>query len=202
MRIVHFMTRNNRLSNAACRSQNPDLDRGPAVTPTDARIAVMRAGGMSTRAIRRALGWSEAAATAAGLLEPGRLASAPIPAPIPAPAPIPVPAPALTRGSGGPGLAEVLEAVSRASGIDRKTLVAPGQTQPVARARHLVMYLIRELCPQTSLPAIGFLLHRDHTTVLYGCRRAAALLRRDRAFRAAYLQARRALALPGAGPRG
>ncbi len=61
------------------------------------------------------------------------------------------------------------------------------------RARQLVMYLIRELCPRTSLPAIGFMLNRDHTTVLYGCHRAAALLRCDRAFREAYLRTRRAL---------
>ena len=57
------------------------------------------------------------------------------------------------------------------------------------------MYLIRELCPGTSLQAIGCLLDRDHTTVLYGYRRAEVLLRRDRAFREAYLLARRALTI-------
>lgn len=101
-------------------------------------------------------------------------------------------------------MAEVLDAVSRCSGIDRETLIAPGKRRPVVRARHLVMYLIRELCPRTSLPAIGFLLNRDHTTVLYGCRRAEALLRGDPAFRDAYLRTRRALTrvTPKAGPRG
>ena len=68
--------------------------------------------------------------------------------------------------------------------------------------RHPVTYLIRELCPRTSLPAIGFLLNRDHTTVLYSCHRAAALLRHDRAFRAAYLRTRRALMTPEPGSRG
>ena len=57
----------------------------------------------------------------------------------------------------------------------------------------LVTFLIRELCPRTSLSAIGFLLNRDHTTVLYGYHRATALLRCDRAFRGAYLRTRRAL---------
>ncbi len=108
---------------------------------------------------------------------------------------------------GGPGMAEVLDAVSRGSGIDRGTLIAPGQRRPAVRARHLVMYLIRELCPGATLQAIGLLLDRDHTTVLYGCRRAAALLRRDRAFGEAYLRTRRVLLgiipkVPEAGSRG
>ncbi len=141
---------------------------------------------MSNRAIRRALGLSEAAATAAGILVSGRWM---------APA-APGRGATISRGLGGPAMFEVLDAVSRGSGIDRETLVAPGQRRPVVRARHLVMYLVRELCPGTSLPAIGFLLNRDHTTVLYGCRRAAALLRRDRAFREAYLRTRRALVIP------
>jgi hypothetical protein len=188
MRIVHFMIRNNRLSPSACSSHIPNSYPGRAATLTEARIAAMRAGGMSTRAIRRALGLSEAAATAAGFLEPGRLVAAPAPGGDATNPRCP--------GALGPGMAEVLDAVSRGSGIDRKTLIAPGQRQPAVRARQLVMYLIRELCPRTSLQAIGLLLDRDHTTVLYGCRRAAVLLGRDRAFREAYRRTRRALIIP------
>lgn len=188
MRIVHFMIRNTRLSPSAPRRHipHPYPYLGRAATLTEARIAVMRAGGMSTLAIRRALGLSEAAASAAGLEELGPWLAMPAPRSSEA---------SSARGPGGPGMAEVLEAVARGCGIDRQTLVASGQRQPVVRARQLVMYLIRELCPGTSLQAIGFLLDRDHTTVLYGCRRAAALLGRDRAFREAYLRARRALTM-------
>ena len=208
MRSMHFMIRNNPLSASARGSRNPNPRPGRA-TPTDDRIAAMRAGGMSIRAIRRALGLSEAAATAAGLLEPGRLGTASAPASAPAPTPGggapnargPGGAPN-ARGPGGPPLAEVLAAVSRDSGIDCGTLIAPGQRRPAVRARQLVTYLIRELCPRTSLLAIGFLLDRDHTTVLYSCRRAAALLRHDRAFREAYLRTRRALTIPEPGSRG
>ncbi len=195
---MHFMRRNYHLPHSAHSSHIPNLYPNRAATLTDARIAAMRAGGMSTRAIRRALGLSEATATAAGLLEPGHLA----------PAPAPGGGATNARGPGGPGamaspgMAEVLDAVSRGSGIDRKTLIAPGQRQPIVRARQLVMYLVRELCPGATLQAIGLLLDRDHTTVLYGCRRAEALLGRDRAFREAYLRTRRALIIPEAGPRG
>jgi hypothetical protein len=145
----------------------------------------MRASGMSSLAIRRALDLNEAAATVAGLLAPGCLALGPAPG-----ADSPAPRRSEARG---PDAAEVLDAVSRGSGIDHQTLVAPGQRRPAVRARHLVMYLVRELCPETSLAAIGFMLDRDHTTVLYGCRRAEVLLRRDRAFREAYLRTRREL---------
>ena len=202
------MTRNKPLIHATHNGRIPNPQPCRAATLTDAHIAAMRAGGMSTRAIRRALGLSEAAATAAGLLEPGRLVAAPAPgggatnAPgggatnAPGGGATNAPGPGGPDGPGGPGMTEVLAAVSRDSGIDCKTLIAPGQRQPVVRARQLVTYLIRELCPRTSLSAIGLLLDRDHTTVLYGCHRAAALLRRDRAFREAYLRTRRALITP------
>ena len=87
-------------------------------------------------------------------------------------------------------------------GIDRGALIEPGQRRSDVRARQLVMYLIRECCPQISLVAIGLLLNRDHTTVLYGCRRAEVLLRRDRAFREAYQRARRMLGVRKARSRG
>ncbi len=169
----------------------------------------MRAGGMSVQAIRRALGLNEAAATAAGILEHGRLAVAPTPDAHATDAHATdahatdanatdggatnAQSPGGQGGSGDLGMAEVLGAVSRDSGIDRETLVAASQWRPAVRARHLFMILARELCPQASLPEIGFLLHRDRTTVLYGCRRAEVLLHRDPAFRTAYLRTRRAL---------
>ncbi len=198
MRIMHFMVRNTSLFRSPHGGRIPNRRPCRAATLTGAHIAAMRAGGMSIRAIRRALGLSEAAATAAGLLEPGGLVAAPAPG---GGATNP-PDPGGPGGLGGPRMAEVLAVVSRDSGIDCQTLIAPGQRQPVVRARQLVTYLIRELCPRTSLSAIGFLLNRDHTTVLYGCRRAAALLRCDRAFREAYLRTRRALITPEAGSRG
>jgi chromosomal replication initiation ATPase DnaA len=197
MRIVHFMNRNNRLPDSVyashIRNAHPDRDR----TSVDTRIAAMRASGMSIRAIRRALGLDEAAATAAGLLEPGRMVAAR--------------APGVDSNNArspdcqrGPSMAEVLDSVSRDSGIDREVLVAPSQWAPAVRARHLIMVLIREFCPQATLAAIGLLLHRERTTVLYGCRRAEVLLRRDRSFRAAYRRTRLALRFvdPEAGSRG
>ncbi len=92
---------------------------------------------------------------------------------------------------------DVVEAVARAGGVRPKDLIGRGQTRPLTRARQLAMHLLRESHPGLSLHAIGYLLDRDHTTVLYGCRRAEALLARDGAFRELYERARRELASPG-----
>lgn len=219
MRNMHFMNRNKRLPDSAYSNhfRNPrpgsaarsSAARSSDARSIDARIAAMRASGMSILAIRRALGLNEAAATAAGILEPSRLTAA-AKSDVPTTDAPATDAPATDadapdggatnaqspggrNGSGDLGMAEVLGAVARDSGIDRETLVAASQWRPAVRARHLVMILARELCPQASLPAIGFLLHRDRTTVLYGCRRAEVLLSRDPAFRTAYLRTRRAL---------
>ena len=91
---------------------------------------------------------------------------------------------------------DVVEAVARAGGVRPKDLIGRGQTRPLTRARQLAMHLLHEIHPGVSLHAIGYLLDRDHTTVLYGCRRAEALLARDGAFRELYERARRELASP------
>ena len=148
MRIMHFFVRNKPLSHSVHSSRIPNPQPGRAATLTDAHIAAMRAGGMSIRAIRRALGLSEAAATAAGLLEPGRLVAAA------------TPGGGATNARGpagrGPPMAEVLAAVSRDSGIDCKTLIAPGQRQPVVRARQLVTYLMAPPNIRFNISALAF----------------------------------------------
>jgi hypothetical protein len=182
MHIMRFMHENKRPL-----SQPQESHKSKSL---DARVAAMRARGMSATAIGRALGLSDAAALAAGLLVPGRL--------MPVSGPGPGAGAASARGPGGPGprdarMVAIRDAVTRGTGIDREALIAPGQRQPEVRARHLAMCLIRELCPGVSLAAIGKVLDRDPSTVLYGCRRAEALRRRDRAFRDTYLRIRHAL---------
>jgi hypothetical protein len=152
-------------------------------TSINARLEAMHASGMSATAIRRALGLSEREAVACGLVVP---ASA---------------RPASSRhGAGeaaGASMMDVVAAVARAGGLRPKDLIGRGRTRALSRARQLAMYLLHEIHPGVSLHAIGYLLDRDHTTVLYGCRRAEALLARGGAFRELYERARRELASPG-----
>jgi chromosomal replication initiator protein len=153
-----------------------------------ARLETMRAGGMSETGIRRALGLSAGEAVAAGVIAPGiALRDAPGTAP--------------DLGPGamrGPRMADVLGAVARVAGLTPEQVLGtdPGRrcARRHARPRHLVMYLLRALCAGASLPTIGHFLGRDHTTVLYGCRKAEALIARDAEFRALHDRTRRALA--------
>ncbi len=73
----------------------------------------------------------------------------------------------------------VLKAVAQISNVPPAHLLGSSQRRGLVRPRQLTMYLVRELCAGASLPAIGHFLGRDHTTVLYGCRRAEDLLARD-----------------------
>lgn len=55
-------------------------------------------------------------------------------------------------------------------------LYGPTRSQPTALARQIAMYLCRELTP-LSLPKIGALFGgRDHTTVMYACRKVGQLI--------------------------
>ena len=190
MRIIHSMNTEQAPAFSA-RSGRPTLDL---------RVAAMRRTGMSATAIRRALGLSLAQAVAAGIVAPSLPARAdPSPARPARRATAPVPAPPAARSAppAGPRMAEVLEAVARAADLAPEQLLGPGHNRSTARPRQLVMYLLRTLCAGASLPTIGYFLGRDHTTVLYGCRKAETLLQRDAAFQALHARARGALAAAG-----
>jgi hypothetical protein len=181
MRIIHSMEP----ERAPAFSAQPDRPVRPSL---DARVAAMRRSGMSGTAIRRALGLSPAQAVAAGIVAPTLK---------------PVEAGSPARGArgaaAGPSMAEVLAAVARASGLAPEDLLRPERNRRTVQPRQLAMYLLRTLCAGASLPAIGYFLGRDHSTVLYGCRKAEALLQRDAAFQALCARARNTLAAPPAG---
>lgn len=163
--------------------------RRPGAGPsgcTAARVAGLRAGGMSPTAIRRALGLSAAQALACGLADP-------VLAPAVRPADAGAAGPPATCDRRGPRLEAVAEAVAQACDLPRARLFGPAQDRRSARARHLLMYLLRELCAGASFPTIGFFLNRDHTTVIYGVRRIARELARDEALRALHARLRRVL---------
>lgn len=156
-----------------------------------AQIDAMRARGMSDTAIRRALGLSERQAVEAGII-PRRADLGHDTAP-PAANPPAATADAARqrtggrgRGASGPLMVEVLTAVAQAGGLSRDEIIGAGQGRRLTRLRQLTMYLLRELCVGASLPAIGHFLHRDHTTVHYGCRMAERQLRGDADFRRLY----------------
>ena len=59
----------------------------------------------------------------------------------------------------------ILECVSRHYGISIEDLKGRSRTRDIANTRHIAIYLIRNLTGM-SLPAIGQIFKRDHTTIL------------------------------------
>jgi chromosomal replication initiator protein len=74
----------------------------------------------------------------------------------------------------------VLTAVSERTGISIFEIKSDKRTRNIVRARHIVMYLTRELT-DLSLPKIGERLGgRDHTTVLHGVDKVTRVMHEDR----------------------
>ncbi|MDE2125319.1 MAG: chromosomal replication initiator protein DnaA [Armatimonadetes bacterium] len=71
-----------------------------------------------------------------------------------------------------PTLEGVVAAVAERTGITALTLRGATREATVVRVRHMAMSLAREMMPYLSTAAIGqYFNHRDHSSVLYACRR-------------------------------
>jgi chromosomal replication initiator protein len=71
-----------------------------------------------------------------------------------------------SEGSALPTPALIISQVCKFYSIDEAVLRSNQRTKTVAEARHVAIYLIRQLT-NLSLPAIGLELGKDHTTILY-----------------------------------
>ncbi|MEE8187696.1 MAG: helix-turn-helix domain-containing protein [Kiloniellales bacterium] len=190
--------------NTQSRRSNTQPGRGGTagpgpVLPLRARIQTMRRGGMSETGLRRSLGLSQEQAVDHGLIAPrgwglpwDRADAAVGGGPAVGGAAAGLPAIA-SAAAGGPAMVRVQRAVARACGLEEAQLRRPGQARELVRARQLLAYLLRELCPGATLSAIGVFLAQDHSTVFHACRRAALRLRREPATRRIYLRLRREL---------
>ena len=84
-----------------------------------------------------------------------------------------------------PSVAEIKAVACAHFGLTPEELLSPSRTPRIAWPRQVAMYLARELTRE-SLPAIGRQFGgRDHTTVLYACRRTASRITKDDFSRAA-----------------
>ena len=78
---------------------------------------------------------------------------------------------------------QVMETTARFYNLALEDLTGRRRTKEIALARHVAMYLVRELT-EASLSQIGEAFgQRDHTTVLHGCKRIAENLDRDEELR-------------------
>lgn len=62
----------------------------------------------------------------------------------------------------------IIEAVCDATGRTLNEILSPRRSRNLAWPRHVAMWLVRELRPDLSLPAIGRAFQRDHTSIMHG----------------------------------
>jgi chromosomal replication initiator protein len=72
--------------------------------------------------------------------------------------------------------AEILEIVCRFYQLTKDDINGSSRVKAVAMARQIAMYLCREMT-DLSLPKIGELFGRDHTTVMYACKKVSEMMR-------------------------
>lgn len=73
---------------------------------------------------------------------------------------------------------KIYAAVFRKYGIPKEDLLGTRRTRDVAQARHITIYMIRKVT-EMSLPNIGRLFGRDHTTIMASCEAVEKRLRTD-----------------------
>jgi chromosomal replication initiator protein len=77
----------------------------------------------------------------------------------------------------------ILSATAKYFGLRREDLVSKSRSRPLTMARHIAMYLLRELTG-LSLIKIGEMFDRDHSTALHGIKRIENLMpNRDTVYR-------------------
>jgi chromosomal replication initiator protein len=77
----------------------------------------------------------------------------------------------------------ILSETAKYFGLRREDLVSKSRSRPLTTARHIAMYLLRELTG-LSLIKIGELFDRDHSTALHGIKRIETLMpNRDTVYR-------------------
>lgn len=92
-----------------------------------------------------------------------------------------------------PTLRQIASRTARYFGLKLSDVKSPVRRRRLVVSRGVAMYLARQLT-SNSLGQIGtFFGGRDHSTVLYGCRRTENLLRQDRAVRQAVVELRKLL---------
>jgi chromosomal replication initiator protein len=80
--------------------------------------------------------------------------------------------------SAGPDAAGIVRRVATAFGVSAKDMLGPTRLRSVMVPRQVAMLLVRELCG-LSLPRIGAVFGRDHTTVLHSLRKVSADITAD-----------------------
>lgn len=76
---------------------------------------------------------------------------------------------------------EIIATVAKEYEFEPEDVLGPRRLSALVDARHVAMYLCRVMTP-LSLPELGSVFGRDHSTVLYAVRRIANTIETDEEF--------------------
>lgn len=97
-------------------------------------------------------------------------------------------------------MAVILQALSQSFGVSPEEILSQSRTAHIVDARTAFFFFLREF-KQLSFPALGKLICRSQSTLVYGCQRLPDRMETDRKFAAKYnaaeRQIRQKLKLPG-----
>ena len=72
---------------------------------------------------------------------------------------------------------EIMDVTAETFGITVEELIGPSRRRPLVAARQICMYVVREMIPDTSFPAIAREFgDRDHTTVMHAVKKIKGLM--------------------------
>jgi chromosomal replication initiator protein len=72
---------------------------------------------------------------------------------------------------------EIMDVTAETFGVTVEELVGPSRRRPLVAARQICMYVVREMLPDTSFPAIAREFgDRDHTTVMHAVKKIRGLM--------------------------
>ena len=75
---------------------------------------------------------------------------------------------------------EVVEAVAEQFVTTAAAILGPGRNKDIVTARHVAMYICREMIPEMNTMVMGAAFGgRDHATIVYACQRIRNLLQAD-----------------------
>jgi chromosomal replication initiator protein len=100
------------------------------------------------------------------------------------------------RASDACGLAEIIDAAAQEFGVTRESLLARDRRRTVTRARHVAMYLARELTTHSSSQIGQGIGGRDHATVLHAINQINTAVQADAEVRSSVDNLRRRLGRP------
>lgn len=84
--------------------------------------------------------------------------------------PLPEPPPSEIR------MEDIIYASAEQFNVNRHQIIGRETYASIVRARHVAIYLIREMM-RVSYPKIGHVFHRDHSTILMCCRKVAEAIK-------------------------